>query len=66
MHGYIEGQGKVMYSSIISLSSLFLRIILSYILVSRFANMSIAYAEGIGWCFLCIAYVLKVKHISRA
>ncbi len=65
MRGYIEGQGKVMYSSIISLFSLGLRIILSYILVSRFDNMSIAYAEGFGWCFLCIAYVLKVKHIFR-
>ena len=65
MRGYIDGQGKVMYSSIIGLSSLGLRIILSYILVSRFDNMAIAYAEGFGWCFLCIAYLIKVKYLSK-
>lgn len=65
MRGYIEGQGKVMYSSVMSLASLCIRIVLSYVLASRFGNMSIAYAEAFAWCFLCLAYLVKAKTIGR-
>lgn len=52
--GYIEGIGRVRFTSASSILSLIVRIVLSYILMDRFNNMVIAYAEAISWCYLLL------------
>ena len=58
--GYIEGLGEVMYSSIIGVTALAVRIINSYALKSVFDNMVIAYAEGISWTLLLMLFVIRI------
>lgn len=58
--GYVEGLGEVMYSSIIGVTALAVRIINSYALKGVFDNMVIAYAEGISWTLLLILFVVRI------
>lgn len=58
--GYIEGLGEVMYSSIIGVTALAVRIINSYALKPVFDNMVIAYAEGISWTLLLTLFVIRI------
>ena len=58
--GYIEGLGELMYSSIIGITALAVRIINSYALKGVFGNMVIAYAEGISWTLLLILFVFRI------
>jgi len=63
--GYIEGLGEVVYSSIIGVSALGIRIICSYLLKGVFDNMVIAYAEGISWAVLLMLFVLRIAIKNR-
>jgi Na+-driven multidrug efflux pump len=45
LRGYVEGIGKLFFSSLISILALCARICLSYLLAPVFGNMSIAYSE---------------------
>ena len=58
--GYIEGLGEVMYSSIIGITALGVRIIASYALKGVYDNMVIAYAEGISWTLLLALFVIRI------
>lgn len=57
IRGYIQGIGDVNYTSFIGISSLAVRIALSYILKPFFGNMVIAYAEVISWWYMFAMYV---------
>ncbi|MBP1550807.1 MAG: MATE family efflux transporter, partial [Oscillospiraceae bacterium] len=63
--GYIEGLGEVVYSSIIGVSALGIRIICSYLLKGVFDNMVIAYAEGISWAVLLMMFMLRIAIKNR-
>ncbi len=58
--GYIEGLGEVLYSSIIGVTALAVRIINSYALKPVFDNMVIAYAEGISWTLLLALFAARI------
>ena len=57
MRGTIEGTGRVVYSSAVSITALLLRIALSYLLAAPFHNMAIAYAEGLHWIFMVLCFL---------
>jgi len=56
IRGYIQGIGEVKFTSLVGISSLAVRIAMSYILKPFFGNMVIAYAEVISWWYLFIMY----------
>ena len=57
--GYLEGIGDVMFSGMVGIVSLGVRIVLSYALVEIFDNMVIAYAEAFAWCFMLVLFVVR-------
>ena len=67
IRGFLEGVGDMLFSSIIGIASLAIRIICSYALRDVFGTLVIAYAEAIAWMFLLLAYlvrcVVKIKSI---
>lgn len=56
IRGYIQGIGEVKFTTFIGISSLAVRIGMSYILKPFFGNMVIAYAEVISWWYMFIMY----------
>lgn len=54
--GFLEGTGRVTFTSFFSILSLMVRIGLSYALKPVFGNMTIAYAEAFSWYFLLVPY----------
>jgi Na+-driven multidrug efflux pump len=54
--GYLEGMGRVRFTSTCNILSLILRIILSYLLARSMGNMAIAQGEAYSWCFLMLNY----------
>jgi len=60
IRGYLEGMGDVVFSGAIGISSLAVRLALSYALRGHYGNMVIAWAEGYAWCFMLIAYLLRL------
>lgn len=65
VRGYLEGMGDVVYSGIAGISSLVFRIILSYSLMGLFANMVIAYAEGLSWAWLLVMLFIRMLWQNR-
>ena len=59
VRSYLEGMGDVVYSSLAGIASLVFRIAASYLLVSFFDNMVIAYAEGFSWILLLFLYIVR-------
>lgn len=57
MRGTIEGTGRVVYSSSVSIAALLLRIALSYLLAAPFHNTAIPYAEGLHWIFMVLCFL---------
>ena len=57
--GFLEGCGDVLYSSIAGIAALASRILISYLCVSVWGNMVIAYAEGITWILLLALYLVR-------
>lgn len=60
IRGYLEGIGDVLFSGLIGIAMLAVRIILSYALAGFYGNMVIAWAEAYAWCFMLALYVLRV------
>lgn len=58
LRGIVEGRGSVLYSSAVGVSSLILRVVLSFVMVSGFGNMAIAHAEGVQWCFMAVMFLM--------
>lgn len=63
--GYLEGLGDVMYSSIIGIAGLIVRIAASYILKPFWGRAVIAYAEVISWFILLAWYLVRIKQLDR-
>ena len=63
--GYLEGTGDVVCSGIIGISSLAVRIAMSYILEPFYGNKVIAYAEAIAWSFMLVLYIIRFVGKNR-
>ena len=63
--GYLEGTSDMLFSGVIGICSLGVRLIGSYALADVFGNMVIAYAEAIAWVFLLIACFARYKMRGR-
>lgn len=61
LRGFIEGRGDMLASGLLGISSLVVRIIMSYIMKPFFGNMTIAYAEAVAWIYQLIVYFLRFK-----
>ncbi len=57
IRGYIQGIGDVNFTSIVGISTLAVRIAMSYLLKTIFGNMVIAWAEVISWWYMFAMYV---------
>ena len=57
--GYLEGISDMLFSGIMGICSLCVRIICSYSFDGIFGNMVIAYAEAFSWIFLLAVFVLR-------
>lgn len=56
IRGYIQGIGDVNYTTIVGMSSLAVRIAMSYMLRPVLGNMVIAWAEVISWWYMFLMY----------
>ena len=56
IRGYIQGIGDVNYTTIVGMSSLAVRIVMSYLLRPVLGNMVIAWAEVISWWYMFLMY----------
>ncbi|MBQ2697563.1 MAG: MATE family efflux transporter [Clostridia bacterium] len=59
IRGYLDGIGDVVFAGLNRVTSLAVRIGLSYLLAPLFFNMVIAYAEAISWCLMLALYLLR-------
>lgn len=59
IRGYLEGVGDVVFSGLNGALMLVTRIALSYLLVSFYGNMVIAWAEAYAWCLMLAMYVWR-------
>ncbi len=57
IRGYIQGIGDVNFTTIVGMSSLAVRIAMSYLLRPIFGNMVIAWAEVISWWYMFAMYL---------
>lgn len=57
--GYLEGNADLLFSAVIGICSLAVRIICSYLFVVVWGNMVVAYAEAFSWVFLLVAFWLR-------
>ena len=65
VRGYLEGIGDVLYSSLVGIIGLVVRIIASYALKPFLGRAIIAYAEVISWVVLLLLYVVRIKYQDR-
>lgn len=65
IRGHLEGAGDMLYTSLAGIAALASRIIASYLLVPLFANMVIAYAEGLSWVLLLLLYAIRMLWRER-
>ena len=65
LRGFIEGRGDMLASGLLGISSLVVRIIMSYIMKPFFGNMTIAYAEAVAWIYQLIVYFLRFRKAGK-
>ena len=65
LRGFIEGLGDMLASGLLGISSLVVRIIMSYIMKPFFGNMTIAYAEAVAWIYQLIVYFLRFRKAAK-
>lgn len=65
LRGFIEGRGDMLASGLLGISSLVVRIIMSYIMKPFFGNMTIAYAEAGAWIYQLIVYFLRFRKAGK-
>lgn len=56
MRGFLEGLGDVLYSSLVGIGTLGVRIALSYLLAQWAGWRIIAWAEAVSWCLMLVLY----------
>lgn len=59
LKGYLEGTSDLLFSGIIGICALGIRIICSYLFAGLWGNMVIAYAEAISWVFLALVFTIR-------
>lgn len=59
VRGYLEGTGDMLFSGVVGIIGLMIRIIASYTFAFRFGNMVIAYAEMLSWIALLFLYCVR-------
>ena len=57
--GYMEGTADLLFSGVVGVLSLGVRIFCSYLFIGIWGNMVVAYAEAFSWIFLLIAFVCR-------
>lgn len=62
IRGYVQGIGDVNFTTFVGITSLAVRIIMSYVLKPYFGNMVIAYAEVISWWYMFAMYAGRLWH----
>ena len=65
IRGYVQGIGDVGYTSFVGISTLAVRIVMSYLLKPVFGNMVIAWAEVISWWYMFAMYVGRLAWHKR-
>ena len=65
LRGFIEGRGDMLASGLLGISSLVVRIIMSYIMKPFFGNMTITYAEAVAWIYQLIVYFLRFRKAGK-
>lgn len=63
--GYLEGKSDMLFSGIVGICSLAVRIVCSYLLAERLGNTVVAYAEAFGWIFMLIAFAVRYIQKSK-
>lgn len=65
LRGFIEGRGDMLASGLLGISSLSVRIIMSYVMKLFFGNMTIAYAEAVAWIYQLIVYFIRFRKVEK-
>lgn len=65
LRGFIEGRGDMLASGLLGISSLVVRIIMSYVMKPFFGNMTIAYAEAVAWIYQLIVYFIRFRKVRK-
>lgn len=65
LRGFIEGRGDMLASGLLGISSLSVRIIMSYVMKPFFGNMTIAYAEAVAWIYQLIVYFIRFRKVEK-
>lgn len=65
LRGFIEGMGDMLASGLLGISSLTVRIIMSYVMKPFFGNMTIAYAEAVAWIYQLIVYFIRFRKVEK-
>lgn len=65
MRGYLEGLSDLVFTGIVGILSLLVRIVCSYTFVDFFGNMVIAYAEAFSWIFVFMVYFWRYMDRKR-
>ena len=65
LRGYLEGVSDVVFTGVVGVLSLGVRVVLSYALMDAVGNMVIAYAEGLSWCFTFVLLALRFMTLKR-
>lgn len=63
--GYLEGTSDLLFSGVIGICSLGVRILCSYLFVDIWGNMVVAYAEAFSWVFLLVVFFLRYRWKQR-
>lgn len=59
VRGYLEGAGDLLFTGIVGILALGVRVAVSYMFAERFGNMVIGYAEAFSWTFMLIVYIFR-------
>ena len=63
--GYLEGTADMLFSGIVGISGLGIRLMCSYIVKDVFGNMVVAYAEAFSWIFLLVVFTLRYLNKTK-
>ena len=59
IRGYLEGISDLLFSSVVGICSLVVRIACSYAFADLWGNMVVAYADAFSWIFLVVVYAWR-------
>lgn len=65
LKGYLEGIADMTFAGIMEICSLGVRLFCSYLFVSIWNNMVVAYAEGFAWVFLVVVFRIRLLLLEK-